>query len=716
MTAIEIEKLAAWSPAKEVQTRQGRRLLRKAAPTDAFSAAWRSNKDGCKAAGLSWSKDERSGTWEACWWMPVSEAQAAAENAAIAASRATDADVDIPCPDGLAYMPFQRAGVAYMLSRSATLLADQMGLGKTVQAVGVVNADKSIRRVLVVCPASLKVNWRNELARWLVRPLRVGVQVAGEPWCGGEVDVVVINYDILSKFPKIYAEEWDMLVADEAHFLKSRTAKRTKLLLGVKPWSEYWETRLKNAIKSGVRSEVKRLQDKKDEAARYPGVKAKRKVLMTGTPVLNKPSELFTLLDALQPGVWTFKDKVRYCAATQGSHGWDFSGAAHLDELQNRLRSSVMVRRLKSEVLTELPPKRRQIVELPTNGDAGLVEEEREQFERHESGLTRLKALAEAAALGDDEAAYAAAADELKRAYRVAFEEIAKVRHQVALAKVPKVVEHVTDMLEESGKIVLFTHHHDVTDQIAGALADYQPMVVDGRTLNEDRQGIVDTFNAVPEKRVLLLGIKAAGVGLSVKASVEVFAELDWTPGVVSQAEDRCHGIGRGIEGEPLLVQHLVLEGSLDARMVRTIVQKQDVADRALDKGAGLVAGAVPVLTVEVGSVLEGGINPQDGGKDAPKATPGPIASVLGAGLRVSEELRAHVHAGLRTIAGSDCDFARELNGVGFNKLDCAFGHCLAERDRLTDRMVAAGVRLVTKYKRQLGEGYSERLADLRKQ
>jgi hypothetical protein len=378
-----------------------------------------------------------------------------------------------------------------------------------------------------------------------------------------------------------------------------------------------------------------------------------------------------------------------------------------------------MVRRLKCDVLKELPAKRRQIVEMPTNGDAGVVADEAEQYDRHEAEIVRARAAMEVAKLCEDEAAYAAAADQLKKAYAVAFSEIAKVRHEVALAKVPKVVEHLQNSLEDVGKLVVFTHHHDVTDQIAAALAEHGVSVVDGRTPNDQRQDIVTAFNTDPAKRVLLLGIRAAGVGLSVKASVEVFAELDWTPGVIDQAEDRCHGIGRGIEGEPLLVQHLVLEGSLDARMVRVKVAKQDVADRALDKGAGLVVGATPVLTVEAGSILaetaETATNPHPGDKNAPKATLGPNTSVIGAAQTPSEALREHVHDGLRRLAGM-CDGARELDGCGFNKLDAAFGHALAGYGRLTDRMVEAGIRLVVKYKRQLGEGYGERLNDLRKQ
>lgn len=671
---LELGTLLAWSAPKEINTRMGRRTLRTAPPTDAFSALWKveATKAELKAAGIGWGKD-RDGNWEVCWWQPLSTTQAAEENAAVEASRATTSDVVVPCPDGLAYLPFQRAGIAFLRDHQHTLLADEMGLGKTVQAIGLINSDPTMKRVLVVCPASLKVNWRNELTRWLVRPLTVGIQESGAAWVGNLVDVVVLNYDILAKFPAIYVHQWDLLIADEAHYVKNRNAKRTKLLLG--------------AVK-------------KDQKAEFPGIQARRRVFMTGTPILNKPVEIFPLLESLEPGKWTFKDKIRYCAGMQTRFGWDFSGASNLDELQLRLRRTVMCRRLKREVLTELPPKRRQVIELAANGSSDLVEREAEAFEAHEALLTRLKAEAEVLRLSDDEAAYRLAVEKLKGAFTVAFTEIAQMRHQVALAKLPKVVDHLMSILDAGDKVVVFTHHHDVTDKLAAALSDYSPLIVDGRTDVGERQEIVNRFNAGGQ--LLLLGIRAAGVGLSVKAAIEVFAELDWTPGIVQQAEDRCHGVGRGIEGEPLLVQHLVLERSLDCRMAKTLVAKQDIADRALDKGASAVVGAEPVLTVTVGSVLE---EPEDTAPPRREAAPGqPKAETA---TKVSDELRQRVHAGLKILAGLDPDYAAAINGVGFNKFDGEFGHSLAERSYLTDKMVLAGAKLCRKYRRQLG-GWAE--------
>lgn len=666
---IEIEKLTNWGAGREVRTQAGLRWLRKGPLTDAYRAAWRTCKEQMKAAGLTMgpvNRDDPQGPWEALWWAPLNGEVVRAREQAVAASRAVDARIDVPAPDGLAYMPFQRAGIAFMQDRPAVLLADQMGLGKTIQAIGVINADPSVSKVVVVCPASLKVNWRNELNRWLVRPLRVAVQNGGQPWCGSVADVVVVNYDLLAKFPQIYSTSWDMLVADECHYAKNRTAKRTKLLLG--------------ATRRADRDE-------------YPGIRARRRVFMTGTPILNRPIELFPLLESLQPGTWTFRDKIRYCNGVQTRFGWDFSGAAHLDELQRRLRESVMIRRLKSEVLTELPAKRRQIVELPSGDAEDLCDEECSVYDRHQDEMLTARADMAKAAADDDEAAYREASERLKRAAGVAFSEVSRVRHQVALAKVPAVVEHVIDALGQTtnGKLVLFTHHLDVCERLAREIGGTEGVgvqnvhVVTGETPQADRQGIVDRFNSDPQAKVLILGIHAAGVGLSVRASLEVFAELDWVPGIVTQAEDRCHGIGRGVEGEPLLVQHLVLEGSLDARMVKILVAKQDIADRALDKGVASLEAGQPVTVLDA---------------DLPSTE---MLAKEAAELEKDKPLHDAVLSGLKTLAGM-CDGAQQLDGCGFAKFDVSIGHSLASRSSLTPKQVALGRRLCVKYRRQLPE------------
>ena len=200
-------------------------------------------KDLVKAAGFRWDPTAK------VWWT-TDETKAAkisrpdavaainaermeaarAAQAAIEASRATDSDRDIPAPAGLAYLPYQRGGIAYAMERDGVLIGDEPGLGKTIQAIGAVNADPHARRVLVICPASLKLNWRNELRKWLVRPMSIGIAESDD---FPKTDVVIINYDIVARHrPVIDRIEWDCLIVDEAHYLKSPKAQRTKAVLG----------------------------------------------------------------------------------------------------------------------------------------------------------------------------------------------------------------------------------------------------------------------------------------------------------------------------------------------------------------------------------------------------------------------------------------------------------------------------------------------------
>lgn len=681
---IDLETLLPWGEPKEVNTENGRRNLRKAPATEQFWSLWRSDKTALQSAGISCSKD-KSGNWEACWWMPLSAEKVEQEEQAVEASKAVAADVLIPAPDGLDYLPFQKAGIALMSTRANNLLGDEMGLGKTVQAIGLINADESVKKVLVVCPASLKLNWKRELERWLVRKMHVAVQYSGEAWGADYADVVVINYDIVHKFEKeIAATQWDLFVADECHYLKNAKAKRTGVVLGKKSKGEVI----------------------------HAGIQAKRRVFMSGTPVVNRPIELFPLLEALQPGQWGFKQKIRYCAGFQGRWGWDFSGASHLDELQRELRATIMVRRLKKDVLTELPAKRRQIVELPDDGLESLVADEQTQYERNEAALVELRARVEAAALADDDAEYAELSEKLAKATMVAFDEMSKVRYAIAIAKLPMVVEHVKSVLEQNGKVVVFAHHRDAIETLQAELAEFGSVKLYGGMSDQQKDEAVTKFQNDPECKVFVGGIKAAGVGLTLTASSHVvFAELDWVPGVVSQAEDRCHRIG---QTESVLVQHLVLEGSLDARMVKFIVRKQDVIDRALDKGALKLEAKLPVLQVTVGSVLDESGAVSDGlSKSGNSNAKFNVKAGVETAFKATDTLREHVHAGLKRLAGCDMDYASVQNGVGFNKFDGEFGHALAERSRLTDKMVAAGIKLCVKYRRQLGESFGETLKQL---
>lgn len=640
-----------------------------------------------KAAGFWWHGGNCRSGCKACaaglgkvWWTPYAEKAALlrqhcdqsalqaldGHTQAVEASMATDADIDVPAPDGLSYLPFQRAGIAYAMGRQRTLIADAMGLGKTIQALGFVNA-KDVKNVLVVAPASLRINWLREAERWLTRPFRFYV-VDNPKLVPEDATFVVVNYDRLKGdvLESLMGRQWDLLVCDEAHMLKNEKAARTKAVFGVE-----------GRPRKGVEAK--------------PGLidRASALLVLTGTPILNRPKEAYPLLHALDPRTWSnfFSFGKRYCAGHQeavpmkGSRSkrlvWNFDGASNLEELQQRLRATIMVRRLKADVLKELPPKRRQIICLPANGAAKAVEDEWRGYRRSEEQMEQLQDQLELAQAAGDTDAYDQAVEKLRAAAKAAFEETSAVRKAVALAKLPAAIEYLKDLIDEQElpKLIVFGHHHDVIGGLAEAFGS-QAVVVDGRTPNEKRQEAVDRFQTDPTCKVFVGGIRAAGVGLTLTAASTVaFVELDWTPGMMCQAEDRAHRIG---QQNNVLVLHLVLDGSMDANMAKLLVAKQEVADAMLDKQ--------PTLQVTLA--------PSSKPRTAHPAKY-PVAT---------ESEREAAGMGLRLLAGR-CDGARKEDGAGFSKIDTAIGHQLAERAGqrpLTDGEVWLAKRLCRTYRRQL--------------
>jgi SNF2 family DNA or RNA helicase len=461
------------------------------------------------------------------------------------ASKAQDAELDVPCPDGLAYLPYQRAAIAFGTGRAHALLADEMGLGKTIEALGVINADAAAQRVLIVCPASLKLNWAREAERWLVDRGPVGV--AGKTF-PEDAAVVIINYDILGKWRAKLRRTWDVLIADECHYVKNKSAKRSKRLYALK---------------------------------------ARRRLFLTGTPILNRPVELWAIVSSLAPeefdSFWPFAK--RYCKPCKNRYGWDFTGAARLDELHERLRSTIMVRRTKAQVLPDLPPKRRQVIELDSEHIASLISVETKAWREHRERLNALRK----AGRGDEELDEAQLAA-LKASVNLAFGELAKLRQATALAKVPLVLDHVRSVLEDAGKIVVFAHHRAVIKELAEPFGD-EAVTLTGADDVASRQAAVDRFQTDETCRLFIGSITAAGFGLTLTAAAHViFAELDWVPAHLTQAEDRTHRIG---QKDSVLVQHLVLQDSLDARMVGTLIKKQRIIDKVVDGSseADLFAG-----------------------------------------------------------------------------------------------------------------------------
>lgn len=460
-------------------------------------------------------------------------------------------------------------------------------------------------------------------------------------------DIIIVNYDILGKHT---FGSYDLCILDEGHYIKNKKAKR----------SEY---------------------------AKSITAKSRRLLILTGTPILNRPVELFNLINVLDPQTWSnfWYYVKRYCNAQNNGFGWDFTGASNLEELQDKLRSTIMVRRLKKDVLTELPAKRRQIIELAWDDASDCVEREINAWSTHEQRIAELQVRADLAKASDDDAQYKSAVDQLRDEVQAAFTEMAKLRHETALAKASNVIDHIEQSLESSEKIVVFAHHHDLINKLSAAFKD-TAVVLTGKTEIADRQKVVDRFQTDPTCKVFIGSITAAGVGITLTAASHVvFAELDWVPGNVTQAEDRCHRIG---QKESVLIQHIVLENSLDARMAKTLVAKQEVIDKALD-------------SLERAEVLNEPMLPKQERVETPKRKK--IAELAD---KLSKNDISFIHQGIQRLAAM-CDGASKLDGHGFNKFDTGLGHELARLPMLTKKQAALAYSIVRKYRGQISEIYS---------
>ena len=484
-----------------------------------------------KAAGMSWnptkkrwetSKDEIAVTLIEYAQEPLKsilEGIQADINSRIDLSKAVDANIDIPAPPGLEYFGYQRAGIAYALTNTNTLIGDEMGLGKTIQAIGVINASPHIKRILVVCPASLKLNWERELKRWLVSPKTIRVLTSADR-LRVDADIYIANYEIIGKL-KWLRIKYDLIIGDECHYLKNQKSQR----------SQYF-------------AEIRERADKL--------------ILLTGTPILNRPIELWNILQLLRFDMKFWRYVSKYCGASE-ENGWDMSGAQNLDELQQLLRTSVMIRREKADVLTELPPKTRQIIYLDPKKYRKYLDKES-------------KFLSKAGLRG------AESVDRMHQLKPKHIAELAKLRHETALAKVPDLVQLILAALESNNKVVVFAHHRDVIDALSAAFDNSVKLT--GEMSIIERDVAVSQFQTNPDVRVFIGSIKAAGVGLTLTAAnTVIFGELDWVPGNLSQAEDRLHRIG---QVDNVLVYHVVVDGSIDAMLAKRVTEKQAIIDQAM--------------------------------------------------------------------------------------------------------------------------------------
>lgn len=575
-------------------------------------------------------------------------------NKLINMSRASNSDIEIPAPEGCEYLGYQKAGIHYGMQKSNVLIADEMGLGKTIQAIGIINSDESIKTALVICPASVKHNWYREMRKWLVRRFAIGI--ADGKICPSPEDgfaITIINYDVVQRYPVLKRVQWDIVIADESHNIKNLKTIRGSTIVG-------------------------------DEKA--PGIYGRRIVALTGTPILNRPGEIWATLYWLDRDTWSGKEWYflrRFCGGK-----WNGCCKERMPELQEKLRTTIMIRRKKADVLKDLPPKFRHVITLEVSDDEtkDLIRKEKELSGKKD--YFHLQAEIELAKTNDNEDAYRAAVDNLKASIGDDIGELARIRKEVSLAKIPYAIEHLNSLVDSVGKVVVFAYHNDVILALHAALPG--SVVLYGQTKIEDRQKAVDRFQNDPDCSVFIGSIGAAGVGITLTAASNVvFVELDWVPGKISQAEDRCHRLG---QKDTVVVQHIVLDDSLDARMAQTVVKKQKIIDAALDDSVDPEVPEVPVDDSERPATQT--LRRDQIAKQAEKIQPIECFAVL-EGLRLLSEM---------------CDGARREDGAGFSKIDAEIGHSLAQSYRLSPKQAVLGRKICRKYRRQLPESLIERM------
>ncbi|NXQ35866.1 SMAL1 protein, partial [Alaudala cheleensis] len=420
-------------------------------------------------------------------------------------------------------MPFQREGVNFAISRNGRLLlADDMGLGKTIQAICIAAYYQQEWPLLVVTPSSVRFTWEEAFHRWLpsLSPGSTNVIVSGKDNLTGSL-INIISFDLLSRMDKQLKTTFQVVIVDESHFLKNTKTARCQ--------------------------------------AAMPLLKAaKRVILLSGTPAMSRPAELYTQIAAVQPGFFPQFHcfALRYCHARKMPWGWDYSGSSNLTELKILLEESIMIRRLKSDVLSQLPAKQRKMVVVAPEGISAKTK-----------------------------AALAAEAKKMAKGYENKQQEkeaLLVFFSKTAEAKIHSVVEYILELLESgNNKFLVFAHHKIMLDAVVAELKKkhVEHIRIDGSTSSAERQSLCQKFQFSEKQAVAVLSLTAANMGLTLSAAdLVVFAELFWNPGILIQAEDRAHRIG---QTSSVNVHYLVAKGTADDYLWPMIQEKIKVLGEA---------------------------------------------------------------------------------------------------------------------------------------
>ena len=427
-------------------------------------------------------------------------------------------------------MEHQKVAIEKLLANNKFILADDMGLGKTTAAV-IASMESGAKKVLIVCPASLKINWDREIKNYTDRKVLI---VEGRKW-GSTFDYYIINYDILKNYHTteksedsddyklLVNEKFDLAIVDEAHYVSNSTANRTRLL------NDVLET-------------------------------IPRVWLLTGTPMTSRPINYFNLLKIVDsPLTLNWQSYVRrYCKGYQFTVGnrkvWNTSGASNLDELRERTKSYVL-RRMKTDIL-DLPEKivTPVFVELSSK----MYDEELEEFTR----------------ISND--------NKDKETLSVTLNRLMKIRQLIAYEKIPYTCEIIDKCLDQGKKVIVFTNFTMSLDMLHEKYKK-NSVILNGSMSKEKKQESVDRFQNEDKIKIFISNIIAGGVGITLTAGeVVVMNDLSFVPAHHSQAEDRAYRYG---QKNSVLVYYPVFENTVEKIIYNILQKKKNVIDQVMGDG-----------------------------------------------------------------------------------------------------------------------------------
>lgn len=418
----------------------------------------------------------------------------------------------------------QKESIQKLVENKKYILADDMGLGKTTSTI-IASLETKSKKILIICPASLKINWKREIENYTDRSIYI---CEGKNFEDGH-DYTIINYDIIKNFhdPKkkdksiLIKANFDLVIIDEAHYIKNAQAKRTKLI-------------------NDIAKDIERIW------------------LLTGTPMTSRPIDYYNLLNLVESPVannW-MAYVVRYCNGYQFNVGgrkvWNVMGASNLDELRERT-SSTILRRLKENVL-DLPDKLISPIYL------------------------RLTSIDYENVMGEYYDWYDKNPEESK-SLTVQFTKLTKVRQIIADEKVIHTIEIAKNTIEQGKKVIIFCNFTESLNKIVEFFGK-EAVKLDGSMSKKDRQKSVDSFQENDKVKVFVGNIKAAGVGITLtKGEVVIMNDLSFVPSDHSQAEDRAYRFG---QKNNVIVYYPLFDNTIEGIIYDILNSKKQVISKVM--------------------------------------------------------------------------------------------------------------------------------------